>query len=155
MHLYHFQDLGLVAMQVIQNGQSLVHLHQTSNKGYATAINRTASDGSFALYQNFNTGTNDADKFGYSVAVSADERWMYISAPADNKVYAYNKVNVQDQRLEFTGDGANSNFVIQPTIQVSASVATAQTQIAVTRNNVAQTAGADYTVSISAGSATG
>ena len=123
-----------------------------SNKGYATAINRTASDGSFALYQNFNTGTNDADKFGYSVAVSADERWMYISAPADNKVYAYNKVNVQNQRLEFTGDGANSNFVIQPTIQVSASVATAQTQIAVTLNNVTQTAGADYTVSISAGS---
>ena len=122
-----------------------------SNKGYATAINRTASNGSFALYQNFNTGTNDADKFGYSVAVSNDEQWMYISAPADNKVYAYNKVNVQDQRLEFTGDGANSDFVIQPTIQVSASVATAQTQIAVTRNNVAQTAGADYTVSVTAG----
>jgi len=122
-----------------------------SNKGYATAINRTASDGSFALYQNFNTGTNDVDQFGYSVAVSDDERWMYISAPADNKVYAYNKIDVQAQRLEFTGDGSNSNFVIQPTIQVSASVATAQTQIAVTRNNVAQTAGSDYTVSVSAG----
>ena len=122
-----------------------------SNKGYATAINRTASDGSFALYQNFNTGTNDADKFGYSVAVSDDERWMYVSAPADNKVYAYNKINVQDQRLEFTGDGTNSTFVIEPTIQVSTVDATAQTQIAITRNNVAQTAGADFTVSTAVG----
>jgi hypothetical protein len=118
-----------------------------TNKGYATAINRNAGDGSYSLYQHFNTGTDNFHKFGYSVAVSDDERWMYMSAPADNRVYAYNKVNVQDQRLEFTGDGLNSTFVIQPTIQVSAAVATAQTQIAVTRNNVAQDAGTDYTVS--------
>ena len=68
---------------------------------------------------------------------------MYVSAPADNKVYAYNKINVQDQRLEFTGDGTNSTFVIEPTAGVY-SRQPAQTQIAITRNNVAQTAGVDF-----------
>ena len=81
-----------------------------TNKGYATAINRNAGDGSYSLYQHFNTGTDNFHKFGYSVAVSDDERWMYMSAPADNRVYAYNKVNVQDQRLEFTGDGFKQYF---------------------------------------------
>jgi hypothetical protein len=119
-----------------------------NNKGYATAINRSTADGSYELYQHFNTGTNDEDKFGYSVAVSDDERWMYVSAPADNKVYAYNKIDVQTQRLEFVSDGITTKFPIQPTIQVSANDATAQTQITITRNNVAQVPGVgqDFTV---------
>jgi len=122
-----------------------------SDKGYASAILRNSSDGTYSFYQHFNTGTNDADKFGYSVAVSDDERWMYISAPADNKIYAYNKVNVQTQSLTFTGDGTTFSFVIEPTIQVDASDGTAQTQIKVTRNTLEQTAGVDYTVSTSDG----
>ena len=122
-----------------------------SDKGYASAILRNSSDGTYSFYQHFNTGTNDADKFGYSVAVSDDERWMYISAPADNKIYAYNKVNVQAQSLTFTGDGTTSSFAIEPTIQVDASDGVAQTQIKVTRNTLEQTAGVDYTVSTSDG----
>jgi hypothetical protein len=117
-----------------------------SNKGYASAIVRNSSNATYSFYQHFNTGTNDADKFGYSVAISDDERWMYISAPADNKIYAYNKVNVQTQSLTFTGDGTTLSFVIEPTIQVDASDGTAQTQIKVTRNTLEQTAGVDYTV---------
>ena len=118
-----------------------------SDKGYATAILKDTTNETYSLYQNFNTGTNDADKFGYSVAISADEHWMYISAPADNKIFAYNKVDVQTQSLTFTGDGTTSSFVIEPTIQVDASDGTAQTQIKVTRNTLEQTAGVDYTVS--------
>ena len=73
---------------------------------------------------------------------------MYISAPADNTIYAYNKVNVQAQSLTFTGTGLNSTFVIEPTIQLDPSVAIAQTQITVTKNTLVQEAGVDYTVSI-------
>ena len=71
---------------------------------------------------------------------------MYISAPEDNKIYAYNKVDVQSQTLNFTGDGSTTDFIIAGTIVVSSTNAVAQTQIGVTRNNVSQTAGATFTV---------
>ena len=47
---------------------------------------------------------------GQDVALSDNERWLYISAPEDNKIYAYNKVDVQSQTLNFTGDGSNNRF---------------------------------------------
>ena len=119
-----------------------------TNKGYAVSINRNSADGTYTQTQNFNTGTNDADKFGTSVAISDDERWMYISAPADNKVYAYTKVEVQSQQLEYTGDGTTTVFVIEPTIVVDANDATATTQIGVTVNNIPKTGGGtDWTLS--------
>ena len=121
-----------------------------SNKGYAVGIRRNSSNGQYTQTQLFNTGTNDVDNFGQSVAVSADERWLYISAPtataSGNYVWAYQQVGVQSQTLEFTGDGTTSAFTITGTIVVSSVNATAQTQIGVTRNNISQTAGADYTV---------
>ena len=123
-----------------------------TNKGYALAVNRNSTDGTYTQQQLFNTGTNDADKFGTSVAISADERWMYIGAPADNKVYAYSKVEVQSQKLEYTGDGSTTAFVIEPTIVVNASDATATTQIGVTVNNIPQTGGGvDWTLSTVSG----
>ena len=120
-----------------------------SNKGYAVAINRNSSNGQFRQTQLFNTGTVDADKFGQDVAVSDDERWLYIGAPEDNRIYAYNKVGVQSQTLKFVGDATTKDFIITGTIVVSAVNATAQTQIAVTRNNIAQTDGGDFTVQTS------
>ena len=75
---------------------------------------------------------------------------MYISAPTattDSKyIHAYQQIAIQSQNLEFTGDGTTKDFIITGTIVVSSLNATAQTQIAVTRNNIAQTAGSDYTV---------
>ena len=117
-----------------------------SNKGYAVAIKRNSSNGEFTQTQLFNTGTSDADKFGQDVAVSNDERWLYISAPEDNKVYAYNKIDVQTQTLAFVSDGTTTDFIITGTIVVSATNSVAQTQIAVTRNNIAQVVTTDYTV---------
>ena len=116
------------------------------NKGYAIAIKRNSSNGEYTQTQLFNTGTTDADKFGQDVALSDNERWLYISAPEDNKIYAYNKVDVQSQTLNFTGDGSTTDFIIAGTIVVSSTNAVAQTQIGVTRNNVSQTAGATFTV---------
>ena len=123
-----------------------------SNKGYALTVNRNSADGTYTQQQLFNTGTNDADKFGTGVAISADERWMYISAPADNKVYAYSKVEVQSQMIEYTGDGSTTAFNIQPTIVVDSNDATATTQIGVTVNNIPQTGGGtDWTLSTVSG----
>mgnify|MGYP001315870032 CR=1 FL=1 len=124
-----------------------------SNKGYAVGIRRNSGNGEYTQTQLFNTGTNDVDNFGQSVAVSDDERWLYISAPtattSSNYVYVYNQVSVQSQTLNFTGDGTTTDFIITGTIVVSGINATAQTQLGVTRNNVSQTAGSAYTVQTS------
>jgi hypothetical protein len=124
-----------------------------SNKGYAVSIRRNSGNGEFTQTQLFNAGTSNADKFGQSVAVSDDERWLYISAPTattDNKyIHAYQQIRIQSQTLNFTGNGSTTDYIITGTIVVSAVNGTAQTQIAVTRNNIAQTAGSDYTVQTS------
>ena len=124
-----------------------------SNKGYAVGIRRNSSNGEYTQTQLFNTGTNNVDNFGQDVAVSADERWLYISAPTatttSDYVRVYQQVGVQSQTLKFTGDATTKDFIITGTIVVSAVNATAQTQIAVTRNNVSQVAGGDFTVQTS------
>jgi hypothetical protein len=92
----------------------------SSNRGYAFAIRRDPDNGSYRENQLFVESTTTADsEFGYSVAISDDERWMYIGAPGnslDNTnqfgVYAYNKVSVQNQSVSFSGDGVTSTFDI-------------------------------------------
>jgi hypothetical protein len=44
-------------------------------------------------------------EFGYSVTMSQDERWMYIGAPGNNKVYAYGRVDVPAQVARFITTG--------------------------------------------------
>ena len=46
---------------------------------------------------------NSGDKFGYSVASSRDEKWLYVGAPDNNKVYAYALNNlIESQRTVLT-----------------------------------------------------
>lgn len=87
------------------------------------------------------------DEYSYSVNISNDERWLYISAPAGNRVYAYNRVNVQQQVKNFIGDGTTTDFFIADTIIVdddSASGGIGGTQIGVTVNSIPKTLGVDF-----------
>ena len=59
-----------------------------------------------------------AGEFGYSVAVSTDERWMYIGAPGVNKVHAYALVEWQDQFVRTLGDGVTTVYQIADAIQI-------------------------------------
>jgi len=79
--------------------------------------------------------------FGHSVAISTDERWVYIGAPAANKVYAYGRVDWQDQFVKSRGDGVTKAFSIAQTIQINAT-----TQLLVTLDGTEQALGTDYTV---------
>lgn len=88
-----------------------------------------------------------ASEFGYSVAISNDERWVYVGAPGVNRVYAYGRVDWQDQFVRAVTDGTTTTFAINQTIQINA-----DTQVEVTVDNVRQTLGADYTVSPGFGS---
>lgn len=49
-------------------------------------------------------------EFGYSVAISGDERWIYVGAPAKNSVYAYGQVSVPVQVITYPTDGQTLRF---------------------------------------------
>ena len=85
--------------------------------------------------------TPGAGEFGHSVAMSQDERWMYIGAPGLNQVHAYGRVDWQDQFVRARGDNVTTVYSIDGTIQISAS-----TQINVTVDGLVQLLGVDYTV---------
>ena len=120
-----------------------------ANVGYAAVIYRNPTLGQpgqnpyeqWQLLVPEDLDTNG--EFGYSVAMSNDERWMYIGAPGANKVYAYGRVDWQDQVLQVVANGTTSSYNIDDTIQINAA-----TQIVVTLNGTPQTLNTDYTVAL-------
>ena len=82
-----------------------------------------------------------AGEFGYSVAVSTDERWLYVSAPGANNVHAYGQVDWQDQFIRVSGNGTTTAYSIVDTIQISAA-----TQLKVTLDGTVQELNVNYTV---------
>ena len=127
---------------------SLGSASQTNN-GYACVIYRDT--GSYLPDTNpyFNwqllttPGSVSADqgRFGYSVAMSLDERWMYIGAPDLNRVYAYGRVDWEDQYFRTVGNGSTKIYLINDYITISAA-----TQLRVTVDGEIQTLNTDYTV---------
>ena len=119
-----------------------------ANNGYACVIYRdqsayTPGSNPYFNWQLLTTPDSvsaDQGKFGYSVAMSQDERWMYVGAPAVNKVYAYGRVDWQDQTVNARGNGDSDVFPIG-SIKVSQ-----DSQIRVTLDGALQTLGVDYTV---------
>ena len=85
--------------------------------------------------------TPGAGEFGYSVAMSLDERWMYIGAPGLNSVHAYGYVDWQDQLIRTLADGSTKSFTINNVIQINNKY-----QLKVTLNGQVQTVDVDYTI---------
>jgi len=85
--------------------------------------------------------TPGAGEFGYSVAMSLDERWMYISAPGLNQVHAYGYVDWQQQFISFLGNATTKTYTFNNVVQINDSY-----QIKVTLNGQIQNIGVDYTV---------
>ena len=115
--------------------------------GYAAVIYRDPSLGEpgvipYVQWQLLISPNNtESGLFGHSVAISTDERWLYVGAPAANKVYAYGQVDWQDQFVKVRGDGVTKIFNISQTIQINAA-----TQLLVTVDGTEQALGTDYTV---------
>jgi hypothetical protein len=80
-------------------------------------------------------------EFGYSVTVSQDERWMYIGAPGNNKVYAYGRVDVPAQVVTFIATGSYQVYNVGGLIEFDNNE-----QLAVVLNNQLLTLNTDYTV---------
>jgi hypothetical protein len=115
-----------------------------TNQGYATTIYRATGSTDFVNTQLLISPDGDTTlaQFGTSVAISQDERWMYVSAPGKNKVYAYGRVDQPAQVVEFITTGVAQTYNVNGSIVFSNA-----DQLAVVLNNQLLTLGVDYTVS--------
>ena len=75
-------------------------------------------------------------EMGAALDISRDERWLYVGAPGVNEVYAYARIDWQDQTVKTISDGFTVRYSIKDTIQISAA-----TQLQVTYDGVVQTPG--------------
>ena len=87
------------------------------------------------------TTTPGAGEFGYSVAMSLDERWLYVGAPGLNTVYAYGQVQWANQFLQYAASGISNTADISNNIQINNA-----NQIVVTKNGAVLILTTDYTV---------
>ena len=115
----------------------------SSNMGLASVLYRIPGNNQVeqrqlltAPDQNFGT-----TKFGHAVAMSENERWMYISAPVANQVYAYGRVDIQEQQVKYTTGVATTIFNYSDNI-----VILDNNQLSVVLANQLLTLGVDYTV---------
>jgi hypothetical protein len=144
-------DFGNKSWAVAGAPNSLGSLGQADN-GYAVVIYQapdlgepgTSPYGQWQLFTTPDSVSVDQGKFGYSVAMSLDERWMYIGAPAVNKVYAYGRVDWDKQFINAIGDGLTTVYNISNKIQIDEA-----TQLEVSVGNAEQTLNLDYTVNAS------
>lgn len=141
-------DFGYQDWAVAGASRSLGPNNET-NCGYACVIYRDAFDyvPGQSPYFNWQLLTNPdgvslPGQFGHSVAMSDDERWLFVGAPGVNRVYCYGRVDWQNQVVKVTGDGETTVYGISDAIQIDAA-----TQIQVTVFGAVQVLGVDYTVS--------
>lgn len=117
-----------------------------NSRGYASVIYRTPGTVSFTNSVML-TVPDPRDlvypaEFGYSVAMSRDERWMYIGAPGINKVFAYGQVEVESQSVNYTTNGTTNIFNYSDSIVIDSQD---DQQITVILNNQLLIYGVDYT----------
>ena len=116
-----------------------------NNRGYVSAVYRQPDSASF-INANLLTVPDPRDlaypaEFGYSVAVSPDEHWMYIGAPGINKVFAYGLVEVENQSAVYVTDGRQFTFNYSDRIIIDSGY---DQQLGVVLNNELLTYGVDY-----------
>jgi hypothetical protein len=119
--------------------------------GYVGVIQRNVVTGALSQTQLLLRPSPSIDpiRFGQSIAISQDERWMYIGAPNDamgGKVYAYGRVDVESQVVTYLADGNTTSFNYSDNIVVD--TAYRAIQLIVSEGANVLTAGVDYTVTL-------
>jgi hypothetical protein len=111
------------------------------NQGYASVLQITPFSPSFTEWQLLMALDQPGPgEFGAAVAVSDDEKWIYIGAPAANTVYAYGLQTVQQQSVRYVAQGASAIF------DASSIQFDYDTQLLVTVNDVEQILGSQWYV---------
>jgi hypothetical protein len=119
-----------------------------NGQGYATAVYQIPGSNDYLqtqllTAQSSNTVTSNAVAFGSAVAMSKDERWMYVSAPVENLVYAYGRVDIPEQSVTYQTDGTTTAYAWSPDLIIDPAY---PEQLTVIVNNQLQVYPADYTV---------
>ena len=116
-----------------------------SAAGYAAIVYQPAASNDFVITQLLVAPDQDFSpiNFGSSAVISNDERWMYIGAPVANKVYAYGRVDVPAELVEYDGDGSTATFNYADSITINPTYAD---QLVVVVGNTIQTHGVDYVI---------
>jgi hypothetical protein len=119
----------------------------SNNLGYAATVYRIPNTSTFITSSVLTVPTVTdlvyPAEFGYSVAISQDEHWIYVGAPGINKVFAYGLVEVQSQTKKYITDGTTSIFNYSNYIVIDSQY---PDQINVVLNNEDLTQGLDYTL---------
>jgi hypothetical protein len=128
----------------------------TANHGYVSVIFQDPSIYTIGSNPYYNwqllsdpNNNNSAGEFGHSLAMSQDERWLYVGAPGINQVFAYGRVDWQDQQIVIISDGSTLTFDISNTIQIDNN-----NQLEVFLDGTLQTLGSDYSVALDFSSVT-
>jgi hypothetical protein len=116
-----------------------------SGAGYATVLYLIPGSNDYTQTQLLVAPDQDfsAIGFGTSVQMSNNERWLYISAPGANNVYAYGRVDVPEQSVTYIANGTIATFVYNNNITINPSY---PGQLLVTMNNNLQEYGTDYII---------
>lgn len=110
--------------------------------GYAAILNRNTTDGVTSVSQLLIAPDQPGPaRFGETVEISRDGRWVYVSAPVANQVYAYGRVDVETQQITYVTTGETNRFA------TTGIVFDNELQIAVVFNNKAMVQGTDYVFS--------
>ena len=115
-----------------------------ANEGYATMIYRVPATNDFLESQQIISPdyvSAGAGQFGYSVSLSRDERWLYVAAPGNDRVYGYGRVEVQPQSVTYTTDGISSNYQYSSNLDIANGQ---YDQLLVTINNAIKIINIDY-----------
>ena len=119
-----------------------------NNQGYVLSVYRNLTVNSFQATQLLLRPSPSVDpiEFGSSVAVSTDERWLYVGAPADvngGKVYCFNRVEVEAQSFQTTTNGIQNQFLVSDNIVIDYAQ---PAQLIVVLNRLTATYGVDYVI---------
>jgi hypothetical protein len=116
-----------------------------SGAGYATILYLVPGTNDYIQTQLLVAPDQDfsAIGFGTAVQISDNERWIYVSAPGANQVYAYCRVNVPNQSVSYVTNGTTATFVYNNDIMIDS---TYPDQLLVTFNNTLLVYGTDYVI---------
>ena len=113
------------------------------NRGYASIHYRIPASNNFDTTQLLLSPTLDfgTHKFGQSVAISRDERWLYVASPGSNTVHAYGRVDVPFQQVKHITDGVSFTYNYNQNIEIDS-----YGQLLVVLDNQIQIYGVNYTI---------
>ena len=149
-------ELLLTAAETVGYGNSVDFGNRTwavagasasnSGAGYVTILYLVPGSNNYIQTQLLLEPNEDSTAIGFGTAVqlSHDERWLYVSAPGANQLYAYGRVDVPRESVTYVTTGTTATFVYNDSIQIDS---TQPNQLLVNLNNVLLHPGTDYTLS--------